>query len=292
MAARGEEVLVLRTLLVTSTALLVAGCGSDPSSFEGSSEELKDAGTSRIEFRLEENSVEWPFSVAGVGTIDYAKERGDLVVAVERQKSKDSPSMEMRTVYIGRDTYLVMPYRGKTLWKKNPDYEATGPDRFAPGPGGARPDEVLDLLVKSSKTVEHLGNDEIRGVSADHYRAHIDEKAVGDDYEPKGLVIDAWIDDDGLLRRIRTPFGGTDGPVEVIDLYDFGVPVEIEAPPADEVISEEEFNKLMERECENSDVARDENAWCLLFGSDVSRSGGSVEISPTETMPRRVEEKR
>jgi hypothetical protein len=285
---------VLRTLLVTSTALLVAGCGSDPSTFEGSSEELKDAGTSRIEWRLEENSIEWPYSLSGGGTIDYAKERGELVIVVE--KSKESPSMEMRSVYIGRDSYLAVPYRGKTLWKKNPGYEATGPDRFAPGPGGARPDEVLDLLVKSSKKVEHLGSDEIRGVSADHYRAHIDEKAVGDDadrYEPKGLVIDAWIDDDGLLRRIRIPFGGTDGPVEVIDLYDFGVPADIEAPPADEVISEEEFNKLMERECEISESEGDETAWCMLFGgSMIVESSGSDEFSPTETMPRRVEEKR
>ena len=79
-------------------------------------------------------------------------------------------------------------------------------------------------------------------------------------------MIDAWIDDEGLLRRIRIPFGGTDGPVEVIDLYDFGVPVDIEAPPADEVISEDEFSKLLERECEKSDGAGEENALCMLFG--------------------------
>ena len=278
-----------RLLAFLPVALLVASCGSDPSTFDNSGEELNDAGSSRIEFRLEE----WGdsgVSTHGSGSIDFVKNRGELVFVVEGPRmGKESRKMEVRSLYIGRDSYLGVPYRGKTLWQKSPDYEATGPDRFAPGPGGARPDEVLDLLHKSSKKVELLGNDEIRGVSVDHYRAHIDEKSVGDDaelYEPKGLVIDAWIDDEGLLRRIRIPFGGADGPVEVIDLYDFGLAVDIEAPPADEVISVEEFERLMEKECESGG---DETAWCMVFGGYGSiESSGSEEIWPTETMPRTV----
>jgi hypothetical protein len=285
--ARG--VLGIATVLV-----LLTGCGSDPSSFEGSSEELKDAGTSRVEWRLEEKSAESPFSSSGVGTIDYAKERGELVIVMNLRKSKES--MELRAVYIGRDSYMAVPYHGRMLWQKMPDYEPTGPDRFAPGPGGPRPDEVLDLLRNSSKKVEELGDDEIRGVTADHYRAHIDDKTVGEDtdlYGPKGLVIDAWIDDEGLLRRLRIPFGGAKGPVEVIDLYDFGVPVDIEEPSADEVVSEKEFERLMEKECASSDEVGEENAWCLLFGGSGSMTtyeGG--EISPTETMPRTVTDSR
>ena len=54
-------------LLVTSIALLVAGCGSEPSAFDGSGQELKDAGTSRIEWRLEQESGDWPFSMSGFG---------------------------------------------------------------------------------------------------------------------------------------------------------------------------------------------------------------------------------
>jgi hypothetical protein len=280
--ARG--VLGIATVLV-----LMTGCGSDPSSFEGSSEELKDAGTSRVEWRLEAKSAESPFSSSGVGTIDYAKERGELVIVMNLRKSKES--MELRAVYIGRDSYMAVPYRGRMLWQKLPDYEPTGPDRFAPGPGGPRPDEVLDLLRNSSKKVEELGDDEIRGVTADHYRAHIDDKMVGEDtdlYGPQGLVIDAWIDDEGLLRRLRIPFGGAEGPVEVIDLYDFGVPVDIEEPPADEVVSEKEFKLLMEKECASSDEAGEENASCLLFGGSHVTTYDGGEISPTETMPRTV----
>jgi hypothetical protein len=288
VAAAGEDLLMRGALLVASTAMLMAGCGSDPSSFDNSGQELKDAGSSRIEWRLEQETTEPRFSSTGEGSIDYAKDRGEASFVLEWSSKRKTSRTEMRAIFIGRDSYMAVPYRGKTLWQKLSDYEASGPYRFAPGPGGPRPDEALDLLVKSSKNVEKVGNDEIRGVSADHYRAHVDQKVMGDEadmFGPKGLVIDAWIDGDGLLRRIRIPYGGTEGPVEVIDLYDFGVPVDVKAPSADEVVSEEEMSRLMEKECQSSDA--DKNAWCLVFGSELV-SEGSVEISPTETMPRRV----
>ena len=272
-------------LVVTSTALLVAGCGTDPSTFDSSGQELRDAGTSRVEWKLDQTSREWPLPTTATGSIDYARNRGELVVAV----GKASPRIEMRVLFMGRDSYLGVPYRGKLLWQRSSEHQPTGADRLAPGPGGSRPDQVLDLLIKSSDKVETLGDAEIRGVAADHYRAYIDENELDEDagsYGPRGLVVDAWIDDDGLLRRIRIPFGGPEAPVEVIDLYDFGVPVDVEAPPADEVMSEQEFSKFMARECESS--ASDESPACVLFGDSIVESSGSEEYSPTETMPRTV----
>jgi hypothetical protein len=277
-----------RALALVPIALLVAGCGSEPSAFDKSGEQLKDAGSSRIEWKVEQAEPKWPFSAA-VGSIDYVHNRGELIVGL---KSEASPKTELRTLFIGRVSYMGAPYRGKVLWQKSTEKEATGVDRLEPGTGGSRPDEVLDLLIKSSDKVESLGNDEIRGVSAEHYRAHIDEKVIGESrilYPPGGLVIDAWIDDEGLLRRIRIPFGGDKDPVEVIDLYDFGVAVEVEAPPADQVVSEKEFNRLIEAECVASKRAGDEDPWCFLFGSVLVGSGGSDEM-PTETMPRTVTE--
>ena len=61
------------------------------------------------------------------------------------------------------------------------------------------------------------------------------------------IPADVWVDNDGLARRIQLkldlaklagPDGGTDGPVLTMsmDLYDFGVPVHVEAPPASETV--------------------------------------------------------
>jgi hypothetical protein len=63
---------------------------------------------------------------------------------------------------------------------------------------------------------------------------------------PFTIPADVWVDSDGLARRIQLKLdlgtmagtgGGSDLPVMTIsiDLYDFGVPVHVEAPPADQV---------------------------------------------------------
>jgi hypothetical protein len=288
----GAPGLMRRTLVLVPAFLLLAGCGTEPSTFDDSGEELKDAGSSRIEWRMEQKPPTWwPFSTTAGGSIDYDDSRGELIVEL---KGNAGPKTGLHALFIGRDSYLGVPYKGKLIWQKSSDPEVTGADRLAPGPGGSTPDEVLDVLMESSEQVETLGNDEIRGVSAKHYRAHIDEKELGENadlYPPGGLVIDAWIDDHGLLRRIRIPFGGNDDPVEVIDLYDFGVPVDVEAPPADQVLSEGEFRRVMMKECdESSDEADDATAACMLFGGSGWTSYGpsTDEIDPTETIPRRV----
>ena len=57
------------------------------------------------------------------------------------------------------------------------------------------------------------------------------------------LQIEVWIDDDGLVRRIKIadPPGARDRQAVTIDLYDFGVNVVAEAPPADQVMTEREL---------------------------------------------------
>jgi len=169
-------------------------------------------------------------------------------------------------------------------WVKQTVEAESGTDRFIPGPGGTRPDRLLEDLTNASKKVEKLGTEEIRGVNATHYRAHLDKTKLGiEDDAEKPLVVDAWIDDQGLPRRIRVPTGGETDLVAVVDLFDFGVPVDIEVPPANEVVSEDKFDKLMEKEC--GDVGKDlddANPLCMLFGSS------GLSMGSTETMPRRV----
>jgi hypothetical protein len=277
-----------RALLVVPVLLLVAACGSDPSSLEGSGQALKDAGTSRVEWRMEGNLPDSEMFTA-TGTIDYVKERGEMVT-----KSKDHPKPFVRGIFIGHDAYMGVDYQGKMLWQKSSGEMATGADRLGPGPGGTRPDEVLDELVEASEKVEQVDREEIRGVTTTHYRAHIDEKKVAESkdlYPPEGLIIDAWIDEDGLMRRLRLPFGGPKDPVQVIDLYDFGVEVSIEPPPEDQVVSEDEFERLMEKECAKAapDEASEANPICMFFGG-VGSSPDELEaeeMSPTETIPER-----
>jgi hypothetical protein len=137
--------------------------------------------------------------------------------------------------------------------------------------------------------VDKLGSEEIRGVTTTHYRAHLDKTKAGlGILKDEPGVVDAWIDDQGLPRRIRVPFGGENEAAGVFDLFDFGVPVDVEAPPANEIVSEDKMDKLMEKECATADKApEDRNPLCALFGVTLvsEPSSGDIQISPTETVP-------
>ena len=80
---------------------------------------------------------------------------------------------------------------------------------------------------------------------------------------------------DGLARRIQIPYG-SDAGRRSFDLYDFGVEVDIEAPPAEEILSEEEFEKMMEKECSRREATRthDEARCVCVFESTEARADG------------------
>jgi hypothetical protein len=269
---RAKGVLVVLLALVP----LAAGCGSDPSAFEGSDDALKDASSSRIEWKIEGEDIPVLGLLRATGAIDYANSRGEMDIT-----GKSGSGPKAHGLFIGHDSYLGVKVGGTTYWLKQSVDDAAGADRFMPGPGGVSPESLLQDLIKSSKKVEKLGGEEIRGVPTTRYRAHLEKTELED--EPG--VVDAWIDEQGLPRRIRVPYWGEDAPVAVVDLFDFGVQVDVDAPPADEIVSEEKMDELMERECASADKApQDLNPMCLLFGATLE----SGESTPAEPMPRRV----
>jgi hypothetical protein len=265
-------------------ASLAAGCGSEAVSLQGSDDALRDASSSRIEWKLDGKSLpDWAV-MRSTGSIDYANGRGEMVI---QGKSDSAP--EARALFIGHDSYLGVEVGGTMYWMKESTSDVTGADRFMPGPGGTSPDRLMKALVKSSKKVEKLGSEEIRGVTATHYRAHLDRTNPGlGILKDEPGIVDAWIDEQGLPRRVRVPDGGENESAVVLDLFDFGVPVDVEAPPANQVVSEDKMDKLMEKECAGADKApKKMNPLCLIFGVTLmdSSSSGSIQISPTETGP-------
>ena len=271
---------VLLVLLVP----LAAGCGSEPSSQQGSGDAVKDASSSRVELKLEGKGMpDWGV-MRSTGSIDYANSRGELVFT---GKSDSTP--EARALFVGRDSYLGAKVGETMYWVKESGESTRAADRFLPGATGMRPDRLLKDLIKASDKVEKLGSDEIRGVTTTHYRAHLDKSKLGIDGKQSELgVVEAWIDEQGLPRRVRVPYGGENDAVAVADLFDFGVSVDVEAPPADDILTEEAFSKLMDKECAKVKAAKDlvdANPLCLLFGTTLVSHSPDKQFSPTETVP-------
>ena len=125
---------------------------------------------------------------------------------------------------------------------------------------GTDPRDVFGLLKAVSGSIEAVGTEKIRGVETSHYRATIDMAKVeqlvpeaqrqslgGLDQSAKQaglteLPLEIWIDSDQRVRKLSIDLDakqpGTDASVKaavVVELYDYGAPLELELPPADQV---------------------------------------------------------
>jgi hypothetical protein len=115
------------------------------------------------------------------------------------------------------------------------------------------PQQGLEYLQGLSGDVEKIGDDTVAGEHATHYRAAIDYARLAEklpdssevrDKLPKlGTVpADVWINDDDRVVKMHMTidagaFGAGTGTAEMtMEITGFGVPVDVQAPPADETV--------------------------------------------------------
>lgn len=152
---------------------------------------------------------------------------------------------------------------GKTWVKGNAEdfskTDTSGLDQFG-SLSGMDPRDIFGFLKAVSGSIESVGTEEVRGVETSHYRATLDpakltelvpaeqRKALGGVDEAARqaglteLPLDVWIDEDQRIRKLSidldTKMPGSDESVRasfVVELYDYGTPLELELPPADQV---------------------------------------------------------
>jgi len=254
-----------------------AGCGTEAGSRDASDAAPAEASSSRVEMSIEGGAPSMSYLLQGA--MDYARHRGEFSLS----GAKGDPGPKTHLILIGRDSYLGVEVGGTMRWQKQSAEASSGTERFLPGPDSASPDRVLPLLKKFSSDVQMVGDEQIGGVPTRHFQAHLDMKrlAPGDLDAPGDLVVDAWIDGDGLARRLRVPFGGKDAPVAAVDQSDFGVDVDAQAPPADAIVSEKEFERLVRQECKREDRVV-ESPICWIFTAELMTSSGSGTMGVTE----------
>jgi hypothetical protein len=129
------------------------------------------------------------------------------------------------------------------------------------GFSGGDPRDVVGFLKAASGDVQEVGREDVRGVSSSHYRATLHLKkllalATGDGVDSplnldsmlaqagiSSIPVDVWVDDESLLRRMEmnfamNPAGTGSGSASfslTLDVFDYGKPLFIELPPADQV---------------------------------------------------------
>jgi hypothetical protein len=118
---------------------------------------------------------------------------------------------------------------------------------------GSDPSRSLELLRAADPDFRAIGSETVRGVQTTHYRGTVDLERLAasapanlrDTYRrviqlsgQKTVPVDAWIDDQGRTRRVRYEQHMQGGSTMELteEFYDFGAPVNVSPPPADEVI--------------------------------------------------------
>jgi hypothetical protein len=264
VATAGAHVLIRLAGAILFAAAL-AGCGSASSSDLERSADATAAQTSRFElsFRVEGiplSKQSDPRFVAS-GLFDYPNERGVLRMD-EADPAEDGLPTEFRL--IGKTGYERWVFNGKTYWAKDDVVETSDDpsELLVPSPGGpTKPTDVLKRVLMASDEIKELGDEDVRGVETTRYRARVDgrkllqqmqrsdrlhtpEEVWGDRFFP----VELWIDEESRVRRIRLAEGAEpdESMVMTIEFFDYGVEVDVQPPPADQVISQEELERLQQ----------------------------------------------
>jgi hypothetical protein len=219
--------------LLALLAALVAGCGAKETvaveEITAAAQRTVETGSSRVELTGGDGADS--FTVSGV--VDY--EEGEAQLILSRTSGGETEEGELRIV---DETFFVRTPEGLGgLLTDKPWLALTLPD----GRRGSLqalgfpfptvdPDELIRMLEDVAGEVTRLGDEDVRGVSAEGYRVELDLARLGRGEET--LPVELWVDDDGRVRRVTLEH---DGQEATADFYDFGADADVQAPPPGEV---------------------------------------------------------
>jgi hypothetical protein len=273
----------LLLLVVGVLALTACAGGSDASEVVAqAASSTEDAGSYRVDAQVSmEGFTPEPVAMPAEGVFDADERRGHMTMDLSSltDSTGEADVGEVEMIVEGLVFYLRAPALRELRPELEPwirfDLQALGEqqgvdlEQLRQLSRQSNPSEALAYLRGVSGDVEEVGNEDVRGVETTHYRATVDldrvvaqasseqREALRTQIEPlqqranvDDALVDVWIDDDGLVRRqviryedMRLAPGPTGDLTLRMELYDFGVEVDVEPPPEDQVT---DFQELLE----------------------------------------------
>jgi hypothetical protein len=230
-----------------------------------------NAQSSRMSFGVNIEAPGESGDMKGEGVFDYRRNTGQMKMDLS---GLDHGMEDMEFIVDGDVIYMRgfdddLP-AGKS-WMKIDTTTIQGAAQFGELDRMNKPAVELQYLRAASKDVEEKGREKVRGVETTRYHAVIDlSKLAAEAAEeaPPGLrkqvrqeaknfagmgidelPTDVWIDADGLLRKMTMDLSfeaeGEKVRMETsVELFDFGVPVKVNRPSAEETV---DFSELMQQ---------------------------------------------
>jgi hypothetical protein len=235
------------------------------------------------------------------GLIDFANDRGRTVQTSSTEEPEGGRSTQTQeTRWIDSQHYQRAGYElfdTNKEWvvfdfdevvKALPCFEDFGSDPAMLGFGrDQNPADVLATIAESGGSLTNVGSEQVRGEPTTQWRVEIDPEKQSEPPAPCGELFnspnsqpsipefDVWADEAGRARRIRVTSAaasGTASVVHTIEFFDFGIPVDVSAPPASDVADQtREFIRLFRGPGEVSSwsvvaTGNASAAWKLWYG--------------------------
>lgn len=222
-------------------------------------------------------TMEIPFSGAFAANGDYsfAMDMSVLGAMGGEEIPPEFASMfdEMEIRQIGATSYVKFGFLSmflglETEWLAAPVDESS---QLTDGFGLATPASPADLLDSfggADATIADLGPETVNGLDTTHYRLILDTEALYElaspeeraELEAEGipgieLPMDVWINDEGILVRFVMDIDGSsltsdegesfERMLMTYDLFDLGADIDIVAPPASNVTTEDQLGDFL-----------------------------------------------
>jgi hypothetical protein len=209
------------------------------------------------------------FEMSIGGTVSGVPQRVDLSLtgAVDPATKRMKAEMDLSSLLpagaampstislVGEGTvaYVLTPAVGGTppRWMKI-DGAALTQGALGGLPSGTNPLDSFEQLKAVDAEIEEVGEEEVRGTKTTHFRTRLDLQKVVDAMPAESrpasaaqmaaigeVPVDVWLDDQDRPRRQRMDITLPEGAgtmIITIEAFDFGKPVTIELPPADQVV--------------------------------------------------------
>lgn len=152
-----------------------------------------------------------------------------------------SPVDEIEVISI--DDVMYQRDAGAAKWVKSPIDAPEGASTWGMGPA-----EFFSYLESVSEDVTSFGEEVVDGVPVTHLRATVDPSKLAPGMSgDRGIRLDpihVWVDDAARVRKmtyamtIEGPEGQTGSTSITMRFLDFGLPVDVQAPPPEDVTTE------------------------------------------------------
>jgi hypothetical protein len=269
-----RALVVLALLAVGAVTPLACGGGSTeleslapPEAVAQAATKTAKADTYRASFTGSLGVAGQTLRMTGDGEFDAEGKRGHMTMAytVAGQKLVTEMVLELPVMYMRLPAELGAQLPSGKRWISI-DLDEVGQElgfEFQQLMQASQSDPSQSLqYLRGAAGLRTVGQEEVRGVETTHYRGTVEFRRLAEQFpemkesidrlieltKVEQVPTDVWVDDDDLVRRMGFAYNdmqfapGQRGDMSMtIELFDFGTDVDVETPPADQVIDLQEL---------------------------------------------------